>query len=252
MGRVSRRVVASVVVSVVLSAPFAGLADEKVLVLQGNIRQAEFPVLEKFKTIGGVKFTYEKTADRALPGVKSATMLWIGQSEICENAYFLTKAQEDTIKSYVNDGGVVISVGQDSDGGRPCEVGWLPVKAVGIERGGWDNMPEVTKAAEVGDLFTKPNKITVAHFDDSWTQPDPKIILLATIQGGQDVGVGLIEHGKGFYLLTSLENENAADVAVNTPMMENLLLYAATRKASLAVDAHGKLASRWAEMKQAR
>ena len=45
------------------------MADVNVLVLCGNISQAEFPVLSKFTDINGQKVKYEQTKDRNLPGL---------------------------------------------------------------------------------------------------------------------------------------------------------------------------------------
>ncbi len=225
----------------------ADAQELKVLVLAGNVSNAEFPQLEKFDQIEGFKYSYEKTSDRALPGLKSVDILWIGQGEICENAYFFKAETENAIKSFVESGGIVISLGQDSDGGRPCEVGWVTAPMVGVERGGVEIF-DVTKAPEVGDLFKRPNDVRQIHHDDAWTEPDPSIILLSTINGGADVGIGLLQHGKGYYLITSIENEDAGDVAVNAPIMENLLLYAAQLK-TFSVESSGKLAVRWADLK---
>jgi len=225
-------------------------ADIKVLVLAGNVSQAEFPVLQKFDDVEGEKVVYERTGDRALPGLEKADILWIGQGEICENAYFFDKATEDKIKNFVNKGGIVISIGQDSDGGRPCETGWLPKKdlVLGIERGGVETF-EITKQPEVGDLFKKPNVVKGAHFDDAWTNPDKsEVILLATIAGGADVGIGLIKYGKGMYILTSIENESAGDVSTNTPIMENLIHYAVKQRTT-PVEPVGKLAVVWGRLK---
>ena len=221
----------------------------KVLVLAGNISQAEFPVLSNIQKLNSFQFEWEQTADRALPGLDNFDILYIGQGEICENAYFFNADTENKIKKFVEDGGVVIAIGQDSDGGRPCEDGWLPIQLLGVERGGTEIF-EATNAPEVGTLFEKPNAVNQAHFDDAWTQPPPEMILLAKINGGQDVGIGLVSHGRGHYIVTSLENESAADVQTNEPILENLLYYAANLIVSQAVDPAGKAALTWGQLKR--
>lgn len=226
----------------------------KVLVLTGNTRNVEFPVLEKFKKLGPHDLEFTSTSDRTLPDLENYDILWIGQGEICEGAYFLDKETEEKIKSFVENGGIVISVGQDSDAGRPCEVGWLPeVQLVGVERGGTNSF-EVTGAPEVDDLFKVPNEVKQAHFDDAWTQPDPRIIVLATINAGQDLGIGLLIHGKGAYIITSLQNETASEVSINAPIMENLLYYAVNHLPTILmpVELFGKLSVIWGELKRAR
>ncbi|GIX06887.1 MAG: hypothetical protein KatS3mg115_1290 [Candidatus Poribacteria bacterium] len=220
----------------------------KVLVLTGNVSQAEFPVLSGITKLNSFQFEWEQTADRALPNLENYDILWIGQGEICEGAYFFDAATETKIKNFVAKGGVVISIGQDSDDGRPCEVGWLPVNLTGVERGGTEVF-EVTDAPEVGTLFEKPNQVNTAHFDDAWTAPPPEIILLATINNGQDVGIGLLPHGDGYYIITSLENESAGDVQINQGIMENLMYYAANLIVSRAVDPQGKAAITWGMLK---
>lgn len=197
-------------------------ADVNVLVLSGNIRQVEFSVLEKFTNVDGEKVSYTQTTDRDLPGLENADILWIGQSEICENAYFFNAKIEDKIKNFVESGGIVISIGQDSDDGRPCEVGWLTAPIVGVERGGTE-LFQVTNAPKLNGLFEKPNRVNSAHFDDAWTQPDKSYIVLATINNGQDIGIALLKHGKGWYVLTSLQNEGVGEVVINAPLMEKLI-----------------------------
>lgn len=225
-------------------------ADLTVLVLAGNTAQAEFPALEQFNQVGNEKLVYEQTKDRTLPGLDGADLLWLGQGEVCENAYFLDAATENRILTFVEQGGIVISVGQDSDDGRPCETGWFPADMTGVERGGVDAF-QVTGAKEVDGLFTTPNNIgeTDIHFDDTWTDPDPSIILLATINGGGDIGVGLLHHGKGAYLITGMQNEAAGEVTRNAPLMENLIYYAVKLLESQSVEARGKLPIAWGHLK---
>ncbi len=237
----------------IISLVFIGLATDslasvEILVLTGNIRQAEFSVLEKFTDVGGEKVNYTQTSDRNLPGLEKTDILWIGQSEICENEYFFNAEIESKIKDFVKSGGILISIGQDSDDGRPCEVGWLAAPVVGVERGAFETF-EITKAPEVGDLFKKPNEVKSAHFDDAWTQPDKSYILLATINNGADIGIALLKYGKGWYILTSLENEDVSDATTNSPIMENLIHYAVKLLQTSSVEHYAKLSICWGEIK---
>ncbi len=243
-----RILLAVLVISAILALD--SLADVNVLVLTGNITQEEFPVLETFTNVAGVNVSYEQTNDRSLPGLNNADILWIGQGEICENAYFFDAATEDEIKSFVNSGGIVISAGQDSDTDRPCEVGWLTASALGIERSGTETFV-LTDDPRASDLFSNPNNVTTAHFDDTWTEPDAQYIMLATING-QDIGVALLEHGSGMYIVTGIENESAGDVSTNTPIIENLMHYAVSSLLqTTAVEYRGKLAMSWGMIKSA-
>jgi len=235
-----------------LTMGWASARTVKVLVLTGNVHDVIFPVISKFTKVNGDTVEYTKTKDRALPDLDKYDILWIAQGEICENAYFFNEDIENTIKSFVENGGIVISIGQDSDGGRPCESGWLPVPLLGVERGGTETF-QPTGAKEADGLFDTPNNLNnKAHFDDAWTQPPKEIIVLATINNGQDLGVGLLPYGKGFYVVTSLENESAGDIATNTPIVENLIHYAVgyLLPMTLAVDVDEKLPVLWGGIKE--
>jgi len=233
-----------------MSLAVSSMADINVLVLTGNAVQLEFPVLETFTIVNGEKVTYEETNDLSLPGLENADILWIGQGEICEGSYLFNVEIGDNIISFVESGGIVISIGQDSDGARPCGLDWITAPIVGVEKSGTESF-EVTDAPEVGDLFTKPNTIDAAFFNDAWTDPDDQYIVLATIHGGADVGFALLKHGNGWYVVTSLENEEAGDVTTNIPIMENLIHYAIGLKSTAAVEYPGKLSSSWGRIKSA-
>lgn len=229
-------------------------ADIKVLVLSGNIANVEFPVLSKFTQVGDQKVSHEMTTNRTLPGLDGADVLWVGHGEICENAYFLDKATENKIKNFVKNGGVVITIGQDSDEARSCETGWLPDPKLltGFERKDADEF-EVNPVPEVRELFKKPNEVKIIHCDDAWGNPGKSVIVLAFIAKTKDVGIGLIPYGHGVYIVTSLENERAGEVFLNTAIMENLIHYAVTLKLAQrlaqAVEIKGKLALSWAKLK---
>lgn len=218
------------------------------LMLEGNISLAEYPEMSKINKIGNFTFDWEKTADRNLADLDDVDILWIGQGEICENAYFILPEGEQAILDFVEDGGICITVGQDSDGGRECETGWFPGTMTGVERGSLEAFQETGDPA-TGDMFTVSNAVDAAHHDDTWSDLDTDFVLLATINNGLDISVGLFDHGVGTYIITGIENEGAADVVVNLPLMENILLYAADLLSTQDVEARGKLALSWGEVK---
>ena len=108
----------------------------RVLVLSGNRFNVEFPTISAFNPVGGSQVVYQRTKDRNLPSLKNADILWLGQGEICEERYRLTKEREKKIKAFVKRGGVAIVSGQDSDDDRPCPTGWTPERMKGVERPG--------------------------------------------------------------------------------------------------------------------
>ena len=63
----------------------------RVLVLSGNRYNVEFPTISAFNPVGGSQVVYQRTKDRNLPSLDHADILWLGQGEICEDKYHLTK-----------------------------------------------------------------------------------------------------------------------------------------------------------------
>ena len=95
----------------ILLGPASILADIRVLVLAGNTAQAEFPVLKKVTKVRQQKVIYKETKDRTLAtGLNNSDILWLGQGEVCENAYFFNKETATRILNFADNGGIVISV----------------------------------------------------------------------------------------------------------------------------------------------
>ena len=197
----------------------------RVLVLSGNRFNVEFPTISAFSPVGGHQVAYQRTKDRNLPNLDHADVLWLGQGEICEEKYRLTKERENKIKAFVKDGGVVIVSGQDSDDDRPCPTGWIPERMKGVERMGRTDF-DPTRAS--GTLFSKPNEIQFGDvfLDDAWTKWSDKYTILATTNDGKEIAFATLEYGEGMYLITSLQNETSANVFINYQIIENLLYFA--------------------------
>ena len=203
----------------------ASASAVRVLVLSGNRFNVEFPTISAFNPIGGSQVVYQRTKDRNLPSLKNADILWLGQGEICEEKYRLTKEQEAKIKSFVKRGGFVIVSGQDSDDDRPCPTGWIPERMKGVERMGRTDF-EPTRAA--GTLFSEPNKIEFGDvfLDDAWTKWSDEYTILATTNDGKEIAFATLEYGEGIYLVTSLQNETSANIFINYQIIENLIYFA--------------------------
>ena len=198
----------------------------RVLVLSGNRYNVEFRTLSAFSPVVGQQIVYQRTKDRNLPTLDHADILWLGQGEICEDKYRLTKERENKIKRFVKRGGVVIVSGQDSDDDRPCPTGWIPEPMKGVERMGRSDF-EPTRAA--GTLFSEPNEIQFGDvfLDDTWTNWDDKYTILATTNDGKEIAFATLKYGAGMYLITSLQNETSANVFINYQILENLIHFAA-------------------------
>ena len=196
----------------------------RVLVLSGNRSDVEFPTISAFDSVEEHQVVYQRTKDRDLPTLKHADILWLGQGEICEDKYRLTKEREKKIKAFVKRGGVVIVSGQDSDDDRPCPTGWIPASMKGVERPGRSDF-EPTQAA--GTLFSEPNEIQFGDvfLDDAWTKWSDKYTILATTNDGKEIAFATLEYGEGMYLITSLQNETSANVFINHQIIENLIYF---------------------------
>ena len=197
-----------------------------VMVLNGARYDVEFTTLIGFDQVADYKIVYQKTANRDLPGVEKADILWIGQGVISDDKYLLTSKQEKRIKAFVKSGGVAIVSSQDSDDGRPCGIGWISEPIKGIESMGRSDF----KATEhAGSLFHIPNQVKSGEvfLDDTWSDWSSKYVMLATTNSGKNVAVAMLRYGRGMYLLTGFQNETTANVFVNRLMIENLIYFAA-------------------------
>ena len=197
----------------------------RVLVLSGNHYNVEFPTISAFNPIGDRQVVYQRTKDRNLPTLDHADILWLGQGEICEDRYRLTKERENQIKAFVKGGGVVIVSGQDSDDDRPCPTGWIPEPMKGVERLGRSDF-EPTRAADT--LFSVPNEIQFGDvfLDDTWTNWSDKYTILATTNDGKEIAFATLKYGEGMYLITGLQNETSANIFINYQIIENLIHFA--------------------------
>jgi len=188
----------------------------------------EFLALKKFNEVGWNNVAYQETKDRNLPGLEDAHILWIGQREIGNDGYHLSKDTENRIKRFVEKGGVVILSSQDSDPERPCGDGWSPEPILGVDGQKRSDFQIVNSSAE--NLFQKPNVVKSGqlHLDDTWTNWDKKFDILATTNSGQDIVVATLKEGKGMYIVTGIQNETQEDVKANSPLIENLIHFAVT------------------------
>ncbi|MBC8232990.1 hypothetical protein H8E77_25890 [bacterium] len=219
---------------------WAGVSENsvKVLVLTGNgakpvlsdestgtaAATAEFLTLKKFDQINWNNVAYQETKDKNLPGLEDAHILWIGQREIGNDGYHLSKDTEDRIKRFVEKGGVVILSSQDSDPERPCGDGWSPEPILGVD-GQRRSDFQIVDSSAAETLFQKPNVVKSGQLvmDDTWTKWSEKYTILATTNSGKDIALTMLNWGRGIYLITALQNATEQDVKANAPLMENLI-----------------------------
>ena len=197
----------------------------ELLLLKTDRSDAEPRAIGELDAVADFDLAYHATTDRNLPTLSEADILWIGFRSLSEGRYRLNKKQENRIKEFVKNGGIVIASGQDSDKERPCSSGWLPEPLTGVES---PSRNDFRPTSQAGELFKAPNRIRSGQLslDDSWKGWNEKYEILATTNDGKEIVVAQLKHGKGMYLVTNLHNQRDSQVSKNRRMLENLVHFA--------------------------
>ena len=194
--------------------------------LRTNSYKEEYPAISGINSIGERWIAYNGTTNRDLPGLSGADILWLGFRTLSRDGrYRLNNKQEQRIKAFVKNGGVVIVSGQDSDEENPCRTGWLPEPLNGVESA---QRKDFQPTSAAGELFKAPHRIRSGQLalDDSWSGWNQKYQILATTNGGKEIVVAKLRYGKGMYLITNLRNSQKREVSRNRQMLENLVHFA--------------------------
>ena len=194
--------------------------------LRTDSYREEYPAISSINSIGDRWIAYNGTKDRDLPRLNKADILWLGFRTLARDGrYRLNNKQENRIKEFVKNGGVVIVSGQDSDEDRPCRTGWLPEPLNGVESA---QRNDFQPTSDAGELFKAPHRIRSGELalDDSWIGWNQKYQVLATTNGGKEIVVAKLRYGKGMYLITNLRNSQRKEVSKNREMLENLVHFA--------------------------
>ena len=194
--------------------------------LRTDSYREEYPAISSINSIGDRWVAYDGTTNRDLPRLNKADILWIGFRTLSRDGrYRLNNKQENRIKEFVKNGGVVIVSGQDSDENRPCRTGWLPEPLNGVES---SRRNDFQPTSDAGELFKAPHRIRSGQLalDDSWSGWNQKYQVLATTNKGKEIVVAKLRYGKGMYLITNLRNSQRQEVNKNRQMLENLVHFA--------------------------
>ena len=194
--------------------------------LRTDSYREEYPAISSINSIGDRWIAYDGTTNRDLPRLNKADILWIGFRTLSRDGrYRLNNEQENRIKEFVKNGGVVIVSGQDSDEDRPCRTGWLPEPLNGVES---SQRNDFQPTSDAGELFKAPHRIRSGELalDDSWSGWNQKYQVLATTNNGKEIVVAKLRYGKGMYLITNLRNSQRKEVDKNRQMLENLVHFA--------------------------
>ncbi len=207
----------------------------KVMALTGNGTHEEYPFLERLEYINEHHMLYESVNTLRNDRLAKMDILWIGNGEIYKEGYRLNIDSEHRIKNFVSQGGVVIVSGQDVKASyrQRRGAGWIPEPLTGIE---YDEEDELlpTPQGRRSRIFNAPNvlnttpetkEIPLVRLDDMWVDPLGKWNSLAKSTKEDASALLTLPFQKGLYVVTSLKNDNARDIAINNKLMENLLFY---------------------------
>ena len=198
--------------------------------VSANVATYEYQALRSVKESSKRAIGYELTKKRTLPQLEKADILWIGYEEISSyGRYLLSTKTEEKIKTFVENGGIVVVAGQDSSAEKPCGIGWLQgSKLKGVESPPTQDFVVTEKESS---LFSIPNTIVSGKIfvDDAWVNWDRKDEVFATTKVNKELVIGVRRSGKGLYIITSLRNDGQYTTSVNKAFMENIMYYAVSQ-----------------------
>lgn len=241
------------------TAPGASAGNYEVLILNGDARNQEIPILTKFAKVGNHSFTFEEVKieggsfDGNLRGAQILYFPWNGPGH--DGNYFM-KGAEKTVLDWVNNGGVVYMHAFDDNyrdqNGKQIG-GWMPIDEhpVVVQNTG-DSEVEITPDGEKSGLFSKPNKVDMnaVTLDDNFSALDKSWVILATRKDNGQPAACWLPYGKGGYLEVCADTRDAGLAAKATSLMENALQFLADKTESgLAVRLTGGAATTWGALK---
>jgi hypothetical protein len=231
-------------------------ANFKVLILAGDARHKESPILTALTKVGPHAYSYEEVLiegagfDKNLRGANIIWFPWNAPGH--DGKYFLAGAEDTILKFVEGGGGVWISAFDDNykDASGQQVGGWIP-GPIKVQNTG-DSEVEITAEGDKSGLFSTPNKVDMnaPTLDDNFADVGAKWVLLAKRKDNQGVAAAYLPHGKGVYLEACIDTRDDARAAAAKPLIENALLWLGNWLAApTAVEPGGKLAATWAAMK---
>lgn len=204
----------------------------RLLFLKAKESQAESRAVSMLASVGKYEITYQEIAipnfqtvvQPALLDASSTDILWIGYKALSNEQHALRGSQEE-IKTFVENGGVVIISGQDNK-----------ISALGLGTEGLSGFLAGVKSPTRGadqftqqniQLFKQPNLICSSGIvvEDGWDRVNDKYEILATTNEGKKI-LAMLKYGRGIYLMAILHNETYSDVSKNRLFLENLIYFA--------------------------
>ena len=227
-----------------------------VLIVVGDSRSLESPILESLPEVGGFRFNYELVKVNPNPDnfgdsnyaqrlssvdLSNFDIIWFTWNAPGHDQQYFIEDSEERIRDFVRKGGILWCSGVDNniippDGERIKEPmwrgDWLPVKQHPIRVVNSEDVNiEITPEGHKTGLFTWPHTIDVNAIttDDHWLTEDPDYVPLARRQDERKDPVSFVMHwGDGYYVAFALDTRDAVRSALAKTLIENALCYLAS------------------------
>jgi hypothetical protein len=155
-----------------------------------------------------VNYTQIVTSDLEKKISENYDVVWLGWNCSSDDGGYFREKDGEAIVAYVKAGGVLVTSATDNNGWRSD---WLPAAVTVLDTGDYDL--EITNEGK--ELFSKPNDVKPADpvMDERYSAIDKAWTILAWGVGmkGSEAGAIQIAHGKGLYLLVSIDTRNAGN-----------------------------------------
>jgi hypothetical protein len=248
----------ALLLAILASSAWAGRF--KVLVLNGDARNQESPIVQSFKKVGDHSFEFEEVkieGGKFDGNMRGAQIVWMPWNAPGHDGNYFMGGAEEAFSKWVQEGGVVWISAFDDNYRDPNgkQIGsWMPIdKHPVVVMNTGDSNVTITPEGDKSGLFAKPNKVDMnaVVLDDNFSALDKDWAVLATRDDNKQPAVCSLVWGKGLYLEACIDTRDAGLAGAAKPLIENGLLYLANIVSSgLAVEPSGKLTIPWAQLKQ--
>jgi len=194
-------------------------------------RDEEYLALSERKFILGHRLLFRRLREQRLERLEKLDILWVGYGARVTGGPGLTRANEDRIRKFAANGGIVIALAPNTRAARGNKLSWVPDPLVFGKNPVKQDLND-TRAGE--PIFRHPHAIDAKALKPLvwWDDWSDRYTLLATVTSQvrneeYPAAVALaLPYGSGLYVVLGVGPESAADLSWSMPLAENLLHYA--------------------------
>ncbi len=242
-----------------LCAGGAWAGSFKVLILIGDARTQEPPLVEENAKVGAHSFEFEQVIieggefDGDMRDADIVYFPWNGPGH--DGSYYMAESA-DAFRDWVEAGGAVYVAAFDDNYTDPDgnQVGaWMPIDdhPVLVQNTG-DSDVNITAEGDASGLFSDPNDVNMnaITLDDNFAALDDDWVILAERADNGEPAACYLPHGAGVYLEVCADTRDGGRAAAAEPLYGNILFFLANYvDSSLDVDAAGKLTTTWGALR---